>query len=185
MNYQGYITSFVVGAILAVVIMLTQCSPSPIIRESIKHTRTTDTQLVALPLATATKYVTLRPQTDADASRFGTAVSAGCDDCKDSLGNLSRDCKPAPFVAEDVTAFGLDTLRTAFAYPQSVFTYEIKRVATMITNNDSTTIERESVKSERMPFGIGLHIGYGVNRFGQFDWVASVGFSVNLLQFKL
>lgn len=184
MSIQTHIAALIAGALIAVVFMLTQCEPAVEFRETTTTSRTVDTAW-AVTGVTATKTVTLREQTAKDTKTFGPAVqTAVCTNCVDSLGNLTRDCKPAPFVAEDVTVFGLDTLRTAFAYPQSVFTFDLTRNTPTITIHDSTVVERErTIKNG--PLALGAHIGYGINRSGVMDWTASLGLNINILQLNL
>lgn len=184
MNIQTHIAALIVGALIAVVFMLTQCKPSVEFRERTTTSRTIDTAW-AVTGVTATKTVTLREQTAKDIDTFGPAVrGSGCTNCVDSLGNETRDCQPAPFVAEDVTVFGLDTLRTAFAYPQAVFTFDLKRTTPTITIHDSTVVEREKT-IKNGPLALGVHVGYGINRLGAMDWTASIGLNINLLQLNL
>lgn len=185
MNIQTHIAALIVGALIAVVLMLTQCEPSVEFREHTTTSRTVDTAW-AVTGVTATKTVTLREQTDKDKDTFGEAVpGAGCIGCVDSLGNETRDCRPAPFVAEDVTVFGLDTLRTAFAYPQAVFTFDLKRNTPTITIHDSTVVEREKVITRQAPIGLGLHAGYGLRADQTMDWTVSIGLNINILQLNL
>jgi len=165
-NIIRYAVGAIIGALLAFAVCRS-CQPDTVVRERIVRVRKTDTFWLLQPPQIVTRFVRVRPQTEADAATFGTPSPT--------------DTVSGPFVAIDTAAFGRDTSITAFAWPQNLFRQELRRYTPLITVTDSTHEEHSEQRTTRNPIGIGFHAGYGVNRDGRMDWVVSVGVNVTLI----